>query len=51
LFDLIFFHGRKPLLCVAVFFEELFFPSEEKLKEERMGKSKTKTEKELNGND
>jgi hypothetical protein len=29
----------------------LFFPSEEKLKEERMGKSKTKTEKELNGND
>jgi hypothetical protein len=34
------------------FLEELFFfSSEEKLKEGRMGKSKTKTEKESNGDD
>jgi hypothetical protein len=48
-----FFPRKKiPSLCVAVFFwKSCFFIGEEKLKERRMGKSKTKTEKESNGDD
>jgi hypothetical protein len=39
------------LTCGSFFLEELFSTGEEKLKEGRMGKSKTKTEKESNGDD
>jgi hypothetical protein len=39
------------LTCGSFFWEELFFPDEEKLKEGRMGKSKTKTKKESSRDD
>jgi hypothetical protein len=42
---------ENPFLMCGSFFGRVVFPSEEKLKEERMEKSKTKTKKESNGDD
>jgi hypothetical protein len=39
------------LTCGSFFRKSCFFTGEEKLKERRMGKSKTKTEKESNRDD